>query len=207
VPTKRGTLPRLYGLVAGTGIEVGLRVHPAHGIEVQAEQQSNEQRLNNFLKHQEETLMMFPRGFNPPERLMSRFLAKMGLEELAQRFSHDMTLIRMLVDEQHYDRIRNWARRGDYPTNWPIHSRQIYPEDRLMRHPDNNEWVQAGFGYDLLMTRRRETFFVFGLYGYEFVINMGGPSIKGYIEWLKDHTMISPLVERLGFKTSASGRW
>jgi hypothetical protein len=142
--------------------------------------------------------MMFPRGFNPPERLMSRFLAKMGLEVLAQRFSHDMTLIRMLVDEQHYDRIRNWARRGDYPTNWPIHSRQIYPEDTLMRHPDNNEWVQAGFGYDLLMTRRRETFFVFGLYGYEFVINMGGPSIKGYIEWLKDHTMISPLVERLG---------
>ena len=80
----------------------------------------------------------------------------------------------MLIDEAHYDKIRSWARRGDRPNDWPIHSRQIYPEETPMRHPETGEWVQAGFGHDFLQTRRRETFFVFGLYGYEFVINMGG---------------------------------
>ena len=67
-----------------------------------------------------------------------------------------------------------------------------------MVHPETDEWVQAGFGYDLFLTKRRETYFAFCIYGDEFVINVGGPSIKGYEEWLRDHGNISPLVERIG---------
>ena len=80
VPTKRGTLPRLYGLAQGTDIYVGLRLDPDRGIDLLAEHSNNQQRLDNFVNNQTETLMMFPRGFNPPHRLMSRFLAKVGLE-------------------------------------------------------------------------------------------------------------------------------
>jgi PIN domain-containing protein len=47
-----------------------------------------------------------------------------------------------------------------------------------MRHPTTDEWVQAGFGYDLFVTRTRETYFAFCLYRVELVINTGGPSIK-----------------------------
>jgi hypothetical protein len=48
------------------------------------------------------------------------------------------------------------------------------------------------------MTRKLETLFAFILYGMEFVINVGGPSTKGYDEWLEEHNGISPLVERGG---------
>ena len=49
------------------------------------------------------------------------------------------------------------------------------------------------------MSKFRETLFAFCFYGTEFVINVGGPSIRGYEEWLEDHGNISPLVERVGY--------
>ena len=69
-----------------------------------------------------------------------------------------------------------------------------------MRHPETGEWVQAGYGFDIFMNRRRETYFAFCLYGHEFVINVGGPSIKGFEEWLSENGKISPLIERVGLK-------
>lgn len=53
-----------------------------------------------------------------------------------------------------------------------------------MEHPDTGEWVQFGFGCDLLLISIPETYFVFSSYGHEFVINLGGPAIKGYQQWL-----------------------
>lgn len=50
----------------------------------------------------------------------------------------------------------------------------------------------------------RDTF-AFCFYGIEFVINVGGPSICGYQEWLKDNGNISPIVERLGYRLVTEG--
>jgi hypothetical protein len=69
-----------------------------------------------------------------------------------------------------------------------------------MRHPLTKEWVRVGFMHDLLLTRRPETFFAFGVFGVEYVINVGGPSIKGYEEWLIEHEFESPLIERVGYR-------
>ncbi|RYZ88597.1 MAG: hypothetical protein EOP06_10660 [Proteobacteria bacterium] len=74
-----------------------------------------------------------------------------------------------------------------------------------MRHPETNEWVQVGFGYDLFMNKRHETLFAFQIYGLEFVVNLGGPSIAGYHEWLRDHDGTSPVVERVGCKLIVEG--
>lgn len=114
------------------------------------------------------------------------------------RFNHQPSDVERLVEEAHFDRIRDYARLGENYDHWPYHERRIFPTDTLMRHPRTSEWVQAGFGYDLFVTRRRETFFAFLLYGVEWVINLGGPSIKGYEEWLSDYRGISPLIERVG---------
>lgn len=67
-----------------------------------------------------------------------------------------------------------------------------------MRHAETNEWVQAGFDYTTFMNRQYETLFVFLLYGFEFVINIGGPSIKCYKEWLIENNGVSPIIERYG---------
>lgn len=204
VPTKRGVRPSLYGFIAGTDIDVGVRVGAGGQLEIKPERGRNQSRLEEHLRQAHagaaSSAYIFPRDFDPPVREMSRFMAKMALEAVALRFSRDPLLIEKLVDEPYYDPIRAWARSGDSPVAWPIHHRRIFPEEALMAHPTTGEWVQAGFGYDLFLTKRRETYFAFCLYGYEFVINVGGPSIQGYQEWLADHEQCSPLIERVGLR-------
>lgn len=73
-----------------------------------------------------------------------------------------------------------------------------------MQHPTSGEWVQFGFGYDVFMTRSRETYFAFCYYGVEYVINLGGPALRGYENWLAEFDNISPLIERLGCKLDRS---
>lgn len=202
VPTKKGVMPRLQGFVAGTDINVGVRLGPNGGLDVQPERERDRERIIAMQRSegQEALALVFSRDFDPPMREMSRLLAKMALEALALRFSSDPELIRLLIDDPHYDRIRNWARRGETSIEWPYHYRPIAPEEALMRHPETDEWVQAGYGFDFFMNRRRETYFAFCLYGHQFVINVGGPSIRGFEEWLDENGEISPLIERVGLK-------
>lgn len=209
VPTKRGVHPSVYGYVAGTDIDIGLRLGADGKLEVKPERERDQARLaERQQRHDagiEPTVYLFPRDVDPPQREMSRFLAKMALEAVALRYSPDPASLTRLVDEEYFDRIRRWARHGDREAAWPFHQRRIFPEEALMRHPVSGEWVQAGYGFDLFLTRRLETYFAFCLYGYEFVINVGGPSVRGYEEWLAEHRQISPLVERVGVTLERRG--
>lgn len=205
VPTKKGRLPRLLGTHIGTDIPIGLR-KAKEGDEftfgpysIVPERNSDRDKLYRDIRsNPNSSAFGFIIGESPPARLMSRFLAKMAVEAHWIRFHPENT--EKFIDEPHYDRIRNWARRGDNYDDWPHSSREVYPAETLMRHPTTNEWVQAGYAFDLFLTKRRETFFAFCLYGREFVINVGGPSIKGYDEWLDENNHVSPLVERLGYQ-------
>lgn len=206
IPNKRGISPSLSGFVAGTDIDIGLRVSPAGDIDIQPERERDrtylEERFRLEAEGIEPNVFAFPLGVEPPKKEMSRFLAKMALESLALRFLPEIALLDRLIDDLHFDRIRNYARYGDNYPEWPFHQRRIFPEETLMRHPVTGAWVQAGFGFDLFVTKRHETYFAFALYGLEFVINVGGPSAKGYEEWLEDHHGASPLVERIGLRRS-----
>jgi hypothetical protein len=108
---------------------------------------------------------------DPPKMLVSRLLAKMALEMFSLRFLHDLQLINQLIEGDHWERIRRWARFGDNFDHWPYANRSVFPEETLMRHPDTGLWVQAGYSVDLFLTKRRETFLAFILYGHKFVIN------------------------------------
>ena len=44
-----------------------------------------------------------------------------------------------------------------------------------------------------LVTENQEWFFVFVLFGLELRINLGGPEIDGYVNWLNKHKHVSPL--------------
>ncbi|NNH66629.1 hypothetical protein [Rhizobium laguerreae] len=176
-------------------------------IEIKPERDRQADELFNHLRRDSEadrpTAFLFSREMKPPQKIMSRLLAKMALETVALRFSAQPNLLDMLIEGDHWDRIRRWARVGDNFDNWPFSSRAVFPEETLMRHPTTGVWVQAGYSLDLFITKRRETFLAFILYGYEFVINVGGPSITGYEEWLEQQNQISPLIERLGLRVVA----
>jgi hypothetical protein len=190
----------------GTEIEVTLNVSDGgaynlgpYGIEPL--QQKHRDRLLNSIA-MEEPFGGPGFGFifqdDMPERDMSRFLAKMALEVVYFRLGEELR--DLLLDSDHYDRIRIWARRGDNYNTWPFHKRRIFPDDTLMRHPATGAWVRHGFAYDLLLTSRPETFFVFCIFGNEYAINVGGPSIKGYEQWLERNDGQSPLIERRGMR-------
>lgn len=207
VPNKKGKSPSLKGHIAGTDIGINLRLDEQGNINIQPEKESNRSCLEEHCKDTikgQDFAYLFIIDIDPPKREMSRFLTKMALESLAFRLLNIDNDISCLIDEPHYDLIRNYTRFASGVDFWPYSRRSIFPLDTKMRHPETGAWVHAGFGHDLFITSRRETYFVFLIYGVEFVINTGGPSIKGYEEWLYQHDNISPMVERTGAKLITS---
>ncbi|MDU0362485.1 hypothetical protein RWK44_18975 [Rhizobium sp. 25PS6] len=198
-------MPFVRGYAYGTDIAVGMRRNSDSGkIEIVPlkENQRGEferlRRMGTFLIRK--NVFVFPMYVRPPERQMSRFLAKMAFEAIFARFALTSGVpdARDLISMGHYDNIRKWARFGNNFKNWPYHYRAYFPEETLMEHPEMKKWVQFGFGYDLLLTDHPETYFVFSYHGHEFSINLGGPSIKGCERWLVENKNVSALVEKHG---------
>lgn len=185
-PTKKGKLPSLLGYIAGTDIQVNLKLDENKRPFVRAEKASEQSVVDNYLNSEEFPPFIFYVDIDPPTQLMSRFLAMLALEAIALRFSYGKNQD-AIIDEPSFDLIRNYARYGRGVTNWPYHRQVLYPMDALMKHPTTGEWVVAGFGHDIILTPHPETYVCFLLHGVEFTINAGGPSIHGYEEWLKKH--------------------
>jgi hypothetical protein len=204
VPTKRGTYPWLHGNIAGTDIAIGLRLGK-DGLQIEPQKAQDKERVQHEIDRGFETAFLFVMEMDPPKREMSRLLAKMALETVAETLSVEPGASDIVVDTEFFDNIRQYARCGNNFPEWPYSQRRIFPPDTLMRHPKTNEWVRAGFGCGWFMNKHRETLFFFLFYGVEFVINVGGPSIRGYEEWLVDHGNISPLVERVGSHLTVEG--
>ena len=207
IPNKRGRHPSLYGVIPGAEVGVNLRIG-TDGPQVALERGYDAAAVEEYVRRagNTEIPIFFSRAMDPPPREMSRLLAKIALEVVALRISSTPAHLERLIDDPHWERIRRWVRYGDTFDDWPFHQRQVYPEETLMTHPTTGEWVQAGYIIDLLLTRRREHFLVLILYGYEFALNVGGPSLKGYEEWLAENDGISPLIDRLGLKLEFEGR-
>lgn len=201
VPNKRGRPPSLQGLISGTELEVGLRLingEPVFEPEREGDIEAIRKHLVEDWSLNNSTEVIFEIPMEPPKALMSRLLAKMAMEMISLRMASQPSHMESFIDDPYWDYLRRWARVGDNCDEWPYSHRQVMPTETYMSHPDTGEWVRAGYSIDLFVTRRRETYMAFMYYGHEFVLNCGGPSIKGYAEWLEQHCNISPLIERLG---------
>jgi hypothetical protein len=205
VPNKRGKFPSVVGHIAGTNIAVGLRRDRDGRLQIEAERALEMPHLRSELERGLQSPLLFKIEMDPPKREMSRFLCKMALESLAETLSSKDDGTEMMVEAEFYENARNYARYGTNFPNWPYSQRRIFPNETLMRHPDTDEWVQAGFGCCWFMSMHRETLFAFCFYGVEFVINVGGSSIRGYQQWLEKHGNISPMVERVGCQLTTEG--
>ena len=199
VPNKKGKMPSVLGHISGTEIQINMKLDKYKKLQINAEKGSEQEIVDKYLKDMETTgefpPFLFPIDIDPPQKEMSRFLAMLALEALALRFSYGNAEDK-IIDEPSYDLIRDYARYGKGVEEWPYHRQVLYPMDTLMKHPDTDEWVQVGFGHDIILTPHPETYVSFNLYGVQFTINVGGPSIHGYEVWLKDN---DPL-ERTGSK-------
>lgn len=136
--------------------------------------------------------LIFPKApIEPPPGIMDRFLAKAALEVLAHRLMKDPNSLNVIVVDQQFDPIRNFARYGG--ASWIYHQRLLHHRDFPHLDPISNEYYQCLHEFDFLYTVDFELYFVLAIFGVEYVINMGEPSIDGYQKWLEEHDYISPL--------------
>jgi hypothetical protein len=190
IENKRGLIPPLSGLVPGA--RVGARVWLCeNNLSLAAQNERDEARLYAALVSGQARSLYIPIVHTIDEVLMSRFLAKVAIEILAERLIKIEGWEEPLIDDPQLDPLRRFARVGDKPASWPFSRRRVYGEDQV--HGDNSNSYQVLHEFTLLYTQKLELYAVVCLFGEEFVINYAGPKIEGYAAWLKENDQCSPL--------------
>lgn len=188
IPNKLGRVPIGSGILA-PGYAV--RLHRTLGDDAPLSIDLAPEGYSHIARAKSGTLILPMDPPLPEDRLVSRFLAKMALEALALRLLSFPGGVEFVGTDPQFEPLRIFARRGS-PERWPFHSRRIYPPDRRTLGPDG-EALQTVHEFDFLYTEHQEVYFVFALFGLELTINLGGPEIDGYLQWLTDHHGASPL--------------
>jgi hypothetical protein len=189
VANKRGRVPPAEGMVAPGHFPVTLYRHPRVDSEIlvvmppEAAEHVQTATAGRLYVRSEAEL--------PSGAVVSRFLAKVAVEAMADRLVSHPDGLEYLVDEVQLDPIRNHARRGDIRV-WPTSVRQIYHADAKWLD-DSDSARQVVNEYDILVTENNEWYFILAIFGKEFAINYGGPDIDGYKQWLDLHKNVSPL--------------
>jgi len=189
IPSKKGRVPPAQGIISPGFAPVTIQRHIGKplGMSIHVPPDAIEQLLKA-----EKGMVILPTSADlPGGPVVSRFLAKVGLEAMAARLVSHPDGLEYLVDEAQLDALRNHARRGD-TLQWPIHVRQIYDQDTKWSDKSGSD-LQIVNEFDILVTDRSEWYFVLALFGLEMAINYGGPDIEGYPLWLADHGNESPL--------------
>jgi hypothetical protein len=189
IPSKRGRVPPSSGLLLPQ-FPVSLYRH-LKGPFVGSILVDNPDGIRHLLSSDNATIVFSGNGRPPDVHVVSRFLAKAAVEALALRLMSVPGGLDFVVDESQFDPIRRHAREG-HPRTWPHSVRRIYSADRMVTD-DAGEAVQTLYEYDFLYTPASELYFVLAMFGLELAINVGGPEVDGYVQWLKDHSGISPL--------------
>jgi hypothetical protein len=185
--SKRGTLPQIQGVIA-PDIPALLTRFPKYNF---TSVQVPEHALPKIM-HARQGILIFPVAGNLPDApVVSRFLAKIALEAMALRLVEYSEGVAYLCDENQLNDLRDHARNGRI-SSWPVHVRTIYSPDAIT-YGINGEPEQIVHEFDFLVTDRSEWFFIVAILGVEFTINLGGPEIAGYLQWLEQNKGTSPL--------------
>lgn len=126
-----------------------------------------------------------------PSVIVARFLGKVGIEALASRIEEDDALLAEMVEERRLDALRDFVRHGKL-VDWPISIRRIYDADINWLGSERAPY-QIMHEFDFLVLDNNEIYFVLALFGQEMVINIGGPSLEGWENWLAENDGVSPL--------------
>lgn len=188
IPSKRGNIPPINGILTPNFPAILRRdpkSHFAASVEVQPD------AIKHIISSNKGSIIL-PAGGDPPtEIVISRFLAKVAIEAMAQRLVEYPKGLKYIVEETQLDLIRNHARIGETP-NWPVSVRRIYDANQKWIDENGNQ-VQMVHEFDILYTPWSEWFLVVAIFGLELAINYGGPEIDGYRRWLSENNNNSPL--------------
>ena len=200
VPNKKNKIPQMEAVYNGMySVKLGWDLKNDNVI---GTIDATDEAINELMKRKKGTVT-FPAFANETiiknSIIISRLLAKMALESLANRLESISGSLDELVDFKQFDLIRNHARRGTI-SEWPCSIRRIYDMNNY-RKGANGEWEQMIHESDFLVIdkggegemRYIALYFVVVLWGMEFAINMSGPEINEYNNWVNENGGQSPL--------------
>lgn len=188
IPNKRGRVPAINGILM-PGFPVTCWKQPKDSFLAHLALEPD--GLKHLLSSDTGRIVLPARGTPPSDRVVSRFLAKASLEALASRLVKYPEGREYLATEPQLDLLRDHARRGRTP-GWPFSVRRIYDADQYW-FDERGSILQTVHEFDILQTDTCEYYFVLAIFGLELALNMGGPEIDGYLEWLDRHSGVSPL--------------
>ena len=141
---------------------------------------------------------------DPDRHLMSRFIAKVGIETLAASALDVKGGLDEIVNKAELDELREHIRIGDPSKNWPYHSRRIYPENFVF--VEEGQSCEILHEFMILVTLQREFYVILALFGVEYALNLGGPEIDGYLNWLEQNNNRSPLSHSVNSRQTDQAR-
>jgi hypothetical protein len=193
IPSKRGTIPPATGLHAQSLCKVDVSLDGEGNIAISAAPGKDESRFVRTIQSQTHGSLYIPAATAPPKSYeTSRFIAKIALEVLAQRFIDVPGWNEEIVEKRELDEIRNYVRRGRPGLVWPINTRRIYAPDRLFTSVETEPY-EVLHEWDILVipssdgSDAAEFYVVIAIFGIEYAINLGGPELDGYHKWLEAH--------------------
>lgn len=198
VGNKRGKIPTIMGLHLPSRLAVEVSKND-EGLSIYPNRQKDESSFVQSVRASKSGKLLLP---YPPEqesdpRIMSRFIGKVAIEALAQRFLRIEGGIEEVTNDKQLDELRSYVRRNTPKTlHWHFHRRRIYPEGCVFTEHDTPYEILHEFKF--LYTRARELYFVMAIWGIEYTINMATPEIDGYVEWLNQNQNRSPLMNSDG---------
>lgn len=192
VPSKENKIPMIGGihLQSRTLIEL-MKRSDEDGISIGAAPGEDESQWIQALTEQKNGTLIIPIVSPPNDYVISRFIAKVGLEVLASRLIKVEGGLDEVVDKPELDDLRSYVRIGTPGRVWQYSCRSLYPPDFLFT--EQGEVFEVLHEYDILVTESFEFYIVVALFGVEYVLNLGGREIDGYHEWLRNHNARSPL--------------
>src|SRR5665213_1313562 len=184
--SRKGRIPMIRCFMS-PGFAVDVRESTDSGLSIGVPTEA----VPHFLSAKTGSLYIPLSGKPPVENVISRCVAKVALEAMANRISYSQEGLDYICDEKQLDPLRDHARRGKL-RGWPVHSRTIYdPESTQVE--EGVDLGQVLHEFDFLVTSTNEWYFVLAIFGLELTINMGGPELEGYERWLSENNGASPL--------------
>lgn len=190
IPNKRGRVPPLTAVLPQMPAAIDLWIDGL-SMFMEPRDPTPNAPIVSAIRSGQVNKLIYPHARTTDQSLVSRLLAKIAVEVLAQRLMGKEGWEYELYENPQLDPIRRYARLGDKSNSWPINERILHHEYAVKIV--EGEVSQILHEYTLLYTSANELYFVIAIFGREYAINFGGPDIDGYLQWLREHSFTSPL--------------
>lgn len=150
-----------------------------------------------MLNREAGSFWMLDPGLPEDNQVTARFIAKIGLEALAAKCLEIQGWNDEIVDKPELDELRRFVRIGSPDKIWPISIREIYPPSFLFTNVQHgaHEVLHEFMIFCVPNEAGKEFYAVAAIFGVEFAINLGGPELDSYQDWLKQNGNRSPLLD------------